>query len=388
MREMTALFSARKAAIMNYIHELSGWPELVWNAARLTPLLAEVRHRQGRLIGRMEGLGFSLRSEASLSTLTADVVKSSAIEGEVLDVEQVRSSIARRLGLDVASIGPASRDVEGIVEMMLDATQHYAAPVTTERLFGWHASLFPTGRSGMRRITVGAWRPVEAGAMQVVSGPIGRESVHFEAPEAGRLEAEMTAFLKWLNTDGNVDPVLKAGIAHFHFVTIHPFEDGNGRIGRAIADLELARADGTSERFYSMSAQIEAERKEYYLQLERGQRGSLDITNWLEWFLQCLGRAIEGEEQTLSGVLHKAKLWDQINHEPVNERQRKILNRLIDGFEGKLTTSKYGKIAKCSEDTALRDIQSLIKRGILTQNEGGGRSTSYSLADTPDLGPL
>ena len=381
MREMTALIPVINAEIMNYIHEHSGWPELVWDAARLTPLLAKVRHRQGRLIGRMEGLGFSLRSEASLSALTADVVKSSAIEGEVLDVEQVRSSIARKLGLDVASIGPASRDVEGIVEMMLDATQHYADPVTAERLFGWHASLFPTGRSGMRRITVGAWRPVEAGAMQVVSGPIGRESVHFEAPEAARLEAEMAAFLKWLNTDGNVDPVLKAGIAHFHFVTIHPFEDGNGRIGRAIADLELARADSTSERFYSMSAQIESERKEYYLQLERGQRGSLDITLWLEWFLQCLGRAIEAAEQTLSGVLLKAKRWDQINHEPVNERQRKILNRLIDGFEGKLTTSKYGKIAKCSEDTALRDIQSLIKRGILTQNEGGGRSTSYSLAE-------
>ena len=378
---MTALIPVINAEIMNYIHELSGWPELVWDAARLTPLLAKVRHRQGRLIGRMEGLGFSLRSEASLSALTADVVKSSAIEGEVLDVEQVRSSIARKLGLDVASIGPASRDVEGIVEMMLDATQHYADPVTAERLFGWHASLFPTGRSGMRRITVGAWRPVEAGAMQVVSGPIRRESVHFEAPEAARLEAEMAAFLKWLNTDGNVDPVLKAGIAHFHFVTIHPFEDGNGRIGRAIADLELARADSTSERFYSMSAQIESERKEYYLQLERGQRGSLDITLWLEWFLQCLGRAIEAAEQTLSGVLRKAKRWDQINHEPVNERQRKILNRLIDGFEGKLTTSKYGKIAKCSEDTALRDIQSLIKRGILTQNEGGGRSTSYSLAE-------
>ena len=381
MREMTALIPVINAEIMNYIHELSGWPELVWDAARLTPLLAKVRHRQGRLIGRMEGLGFSLRSEASLSALTADVVKSSAIEGEVLDVEQVRSSIARKLGLDVASIGPASRDVEGIVEMMLDATQHYADPVTAERLFGWHASLFPTGRSGMRRITVGAWRPVEAGAMQVVSGPIGRESVHFEAPEAARLEAEMAAFLKWLNTDGNVDPVLKAGIAHFHFVTIHPFEDGNGRIGRAIADLELARADSTSERFYSMSAQIESERKEYYLQLERGQRGSLDITLWLEWFLQCLGRAIEAAEQTLSGVLRKAKRWDPINHEPVNERQRKILNRLIDGFEGKLTTSNYGKIAKCSEDTALRDIQSLIKRGILTQNEGGGRSTSYSLAE-------
>ena len=381
MREMTALIPIINAEIMNYIHELSGWPELVWDAARLTPLLAKVRHRQGRLIGRMEGLGFSLRSEASLSALTADVVKSSAIEGEVLDVEQVRSSIARKLGLDVASISPASRDVEGIVEMMLDATQHYADPVTAERLFGWHASLFPTGRSGMRRITVGAWRPVEAGAMQVVSGPIERESVHFEAPEAARLEAEMAAFLKWLNTDGNVDPVLKAGIAHFHFVTMHPFEDGNGRIGRAIADLELARADSTSERFYSMSAQIESERKEYYLQLERGQRGSLDITLWLEWFLQCLGRAIEAAEQTLSGVLRKAKRWDQINHEPVNERQRKILNRLIDGFEGKLTTSKYGKIAKCSEDTALRDIQSLIKRGILTQNEGGGRSTSYSLAE-------
>jgi len=381
LREMTALIPAINAAIMNDIHELSGWPELVWDAARLTPLLAKVRHRQGRLIGRMEGLGFSLRSEASLSALTADVVKSSAIEGEVLDVEQVRSSIARQLGLDVASIGPASRDVEGIVEMMLDATQHYADPVTAERLFGWHALLFPTGRSGMRRITVGAWRPVEAGAMQVVSGPIGRESVHFEAPEAARLEAEMAAFLKWLNTDGNVDPVLKAGIAHFHFVTIHPFEDGNGRIGRAIADLELARADSTSERFYSMSAQIESERKDYYLQLERGQRGSLDITLWLEWFLQCLGRAIEAAEQTLSGVLLKAKRWDQINREPVNERQRKILNRLIDGFEGKLTTSKYGKIAKCSEDTALRDIQSLIKRGILTQNEGGGRSTSYSLAE-------
>lgn len=232
----------------------------------------------------------------------------------------------------------------------------------------------------MRRITVGAWRTVEAGAMQVVSGPIGRERVHFEAPAAEKLEGEMTAFLEWLNTDGNADPVLKAAIAHFRFVTIHPFEDGNGRIGRAIADLLLARADGTSERFYSMSAQIEAERKEYYLQLERGQRGGLDITRWIEWFLQCLGRAIEGAEDALSGVLRKARLWDRINQEPVNERQRQILNRLINGLEGKLTTSKYAKLAKCSEDTALRDIQALIKRGILTQNEGGGRSTSYSLA--------
>lgn len=380
LREIFVVIAAEKAEIVKYIHELPDWPELAWDAAKLAPLLAEVRHRQGRLIGRMEGLGFSLRSEASLNTLTVDVVTSSAIEGEVLDAGQVRSSIARKLGLDVAGIGPASRDVEGIVEMMLDAVQHYADPLTAERLFGWHSSLFPTGRSGMRCITVGAWRPMKAGAMQVVSGPVGRENVHFEAPAAERLEAEMTAFLEWLNADGNVDPVLKAGIAHFRFVTIHPFEDGNGRIGRAIADLMLARADNTNGRFYGMSAQIEAERKEYYLQLERGQHGGLDITRWLEWFLQCLGRAIGGAENVLSGVLRKAKLWDGINREPVNGRQRKILNLLIEGFEGGLTTSKYAKIAKCSEDTALRDIQALIRQGILVQNEGGGRSTSYSLA--------
>lgn len=384
MREISALITAEKAVNTNYIHELAGWPELAWDAARLAPLLAEVRHRQGRLIGRMEGLGFSLRSEASLSTLTADVVKSSAIEGKILGVAQVRSSIARQLGLDIAGIGPAGRDVEGLVEMMLDATQRYAESLTADRLFGWHAALFPAGRSGMRRITVGAWRPVEAGARQVVSRPISGESVYFEAPAAEKLATEMGAFLEWLNTDGNADPVLKSGIAHFWFVTIHPFEDGNGHIGRAIADLMLARADGTSERFYSMSAQIEAERKEYYVQLERGQRGGLDITNWLEWFLQCLGRAIAGAEDALSGVLRKAKLWDRINPEPVNERQRKMLNRLIDGFEGRLTTSKYARFAKCSEDTALRDIQVLIKRGILTQNEGGGRSTSYRLVEIQD----
>jgi len=366
---------------MTCIHERSGWPTLTHDAARLAPLLAEIRHRQGRLLGRMEGLGFSLRSEASLTTLTADVVKSSAIEGEELDIEQVRSSIARKLGMDIRGMVPASRNVDGIVEMMLDATQHYADPLTAERLYGWHAALFPTGRSGMRRITVGAWRPIEAGAMQVVSGPLGREKVHFEAPSAERLNAEMIAFLAWLNGSDDTDPVLRAGIAHFHFVTIHPFEDGNGRIARAIADLMLARADGTSERFYSMSAQIEAERKEYYLQLERAQSGKLDITDWLEWFLHCLGRAIEGAEETLSGVLRKAKLWEWINHEPLNERQRNILNRLIDGFEGKLTTSKYAKIVKCSEDTALRDIQALIRRGILMKNEGGGRSTSYSLIE-------
>lgn len=364
---------------MGYIHELADWPRLTWDAGKLSALLADVRHRQGRLLGRMEGLGFRLRSEAKLSTLTADVVKSSAIEGEKLNAEEVRSSIARRLGLEYAGAAVASRDVEGIVEMMLDATQNYAQPLTTERLFGWHAALFPTGRSGMHKITVGAWRPVEAGAMQVVSGPIGREKVHFEAPSAEKLDHEMNMFLEWFEAANGVDPVVKAGVAHFWFVTVHPFEDGNGRIGRAIVDLALARADGTAERFYSMSSQIEAERKEYYLQLERGQRNGLDVTLWLEWFLGCLSRAIAKADETLSGVLQKARLWERVNLQPVNERQRKVINRLLDGFEGKLTSSKYAKLVKCSEDTALRDIRTLVERGVLLKNDAGGRSTSYTL---------
>ncbi|OYW73226.1 MAG: cell filamentation protein Fic [Verrucomicrobia bacterium 12-59-8] len=365
---------------MGYIHEQAEWPKLSWDDGKLSAVLADVRHRQGRLLGRMEGLGFRLRSEAQLSTLTADVVKSSAIEGEKLDAEEVRSSIARRLGLEYEGTAVASRDVEGIVEMMLDATQNFAKPLTTERLFDWHAALFPTGRSGMHKITVGAWRPVEAGAMQVVSGPIGREKVHFEAPSAEKLDQEMTAFLEWFEAANGVDPVVKAGVAHFWFVTIHPFEDGNGRIGRAIVDLELTRADGTAERFYSMSSQIETERKEYYLQLERGQRNGLDVTVWLEWFLGCLGRAIAKADETLSGVLQKARLWEKVNQQPVNDRQRKVINRLLDGFEGKLTSSKYAKLVKCSEDTALRDISALVGRGVLIKNEAGGRSTSYTLA--------
>ncbi|MCW0220355.1 MAG: Fic family protein [Prosthecobacter sp.] len=364
---------------MGYIHELADWPKLTWDAGKLSALLADVRHRQGRLLGRMEGLGFRLRSEAKLSTLTADVVKSSAIEGEKLNAEEVRSSIARRLGLEYGGAAVAGRDVEGIVEMMLDATQSYAQPLTTERLFGWHSALFPTGRSGMHKITVGAWRPIEAGAMQVVSGPIGRENVHFEAPTADKLDQDMNTFLEWFEASNGVDPVVKAGVAHFWFVTIHPFEDGNGRIGRAIVDLELARADGTAERFYSMSSQIEVERKEYYLQLERGQRNGLDITLWLEWFLGCLGRGITKADEALSGVLQKARLWEKVNQQPVNERQRKVINRLLDGFEGKLTSSKYAKLAKCSEDTALRDIRTLVERGVLIKNEAGGRSTSYTL---------
>jgi Fic family protein len=367
---------------MTYIHQNPDWPNLRWDNAKLLPLLADVRHRQGRLLGRMEGLGFRLRAEASLTTLTSDVIKSSAIEGSLLDAAQVRSSIARRLGLDFGGNVKASRDVEGVVEMMLDATQKYAEPLTAERLFAWHASLFPTGRSGMRRITVGAWRPADIGAMQVVSGPMGRERVHFEAPTADRLEHEVSVFLDWFEAANGVDPVLKAGIAHFWFVTIHPFEDGNGRISRAIADMALARAEGTIERFYSMSSQIEAEKKQYYLNLEQSQKGGVDITSWLEWFLGCLGRAIAGAEDGLASVLRKAKVWEQINSQsPVNERQRKVINRLLDGFEGKLSTSKYARLSKCSGDTALRDIKILLDRGILVQDEGGGRNTSYRLVE-------
>lgn len=365
---------------MAYIHERADWPKFTWNEAKLARLLAEVRHRQGRLLGRMEGLGFRLRAEAQLTILTADVVKSSAIEGEKLDAEEVRSSIARRLGLEFAGAAVAGRDVEGIVEMMLDATQHYREPLTADRLFGWHASLFPGGRSGMHRLTVGAWRPVGAGPMQVVSGLLGKETTHFEAPAAELLDREIAAFLEWFENEGGLDPVVRAGIAHFWFVTIHPFEDGNGRIGRAIADLGLARADGTPQRFYSMSSQIEAERKEYYLQLERGQRGGLDVTDWLEWFLACLGRAISAADETLSGVLHKARIWERVNQQPVNERQRKVVISLLDGFEGNLTSTKYAKLAKCSEDTALRDICDLVDQGVLIKNEAGGRSTSYALA--------
>ena len=370
---------------MGYIHQNPDWPNLRWNSAKLLPLLADIRHRQGRLLGRMEGLGFRLRAEASLTMLTSDVIKSSAIEGSLLDAEQVRSSIARRLGLDFGGNAKASRDVEGVVEMILDAAQKYAEPLTSERLFGWHASLFPTGRSGMRRITVGAWRPADIGAMQVVSGPMGRERVHFEAPTADRLEREVSAFLGWFEAANGIDPVLKAGIAHFWFVTIHPFEDGNGRISRAIADMALARAEGTIERFYSMSTQIEAEKKQYYLNLEQSQKGGVDITSWLEWFLGCLGRAIAGAEAGLASVLGKAKIWERINNQSqVNERQRKVINRLLDGFEGKLSTSKYAKLAKCSGDTALRDIKILLDQGILIQDEGGGRNTSYRLVEPED----
>ena len=367
---------------MLYIHQNEDWPNFTWNSETLSPELAAVRYAQGQLVGRMRASGFRLRQEASLRALTDDVVQSSAIEGERLNPQEVRSSIARRLGLDAGGLVAARHHVEGIVEMMLDATQNFATPLTAERLFGWHAALFPTGRSGMRRITTGAWRPEEAGPMQVVSGPIGREKVHFEAPAADRLCNEMSDFLKWFNTPAITDPVLKAGIAHLWFITIHPFEDGNGRIARAIMDMALARADGDKERFYSMSSQIEAERKDYYNNLEAQQRGGLDITRWLDWFLGCLGRAFERAEKTLEAVLYKAHLYSITNQLMINERQKIVIDRMLeDDWEGYLNTSKYAKLARTSQDTALRDIRELLAGGILTRNPGGGRSTSYRLAN-------
>jgi Fic family protein len=366
---------------MRYVHELPDWPAFRWDYRVLAEPLAAVRHRQGRLIGRMEGLGFPLRSEAMLGILTEDVLKSSEIEGEILDRDQVRSSIARRLGLDIGALTPADRDVEGVVEMMLDATQNYDQALTEERLFGWHAALFPTGRSGMHRITVGAWRDDRSGPMQVVSGPPGRERVHYEAPKAARVAGDMKAFLAWFNGQDGIDPVLRAGVAHLWFVTIHPFDDGNGRIARAIADMQLARSEQSPQRFYSMSAQIRQERRAYYETLESTQKGDLDITGWLTWFLACLSRAFDGTESILAGVLGRARFWEKNAGEPLNERQRDMLNRLLDGFEGKLTSSKWATIEKCSADTALRDINDLLERGILVSYEVGGRSTSYSLAD-------
>ena len=328
----------------------------------------------------MEALGFKVREEAVLRTLTDDVLKSSEIEGEKLDADQVRSSVARRLGMDIGGLKAADCHVEGVVEMMLDATQHYQQPLTQARLFEWHASLFPTGRSGMHTIRVGAWRDESAAPMQVVSGPVGRERVHFEAPPAERLDEEMRKFLEWFNGDVTMEPVLKAALAHLWFVTIHPFDDGNGRIARAIADMALARSERSPQRFYSMSAQIREERAEYYRILEQTQQGALDVTPWMEWFLACLTRAIEGAQSTLSGVIAKARYWEKLRNVPLNERQRLVINKLLEGFEGKLTTSKWAALTKSSQDTALRDIQQLLERGVLVRNSAGGRSTSYSLA--------
>lgn len=361
-----------------YIYQYQNWTNFTWQENVIHKVFGEVRHLQGTIAGQMSSIGFSTKNEANLTTLTLDVVKSSEIEGEQLNYEQVRSSIARRLGLDVAGLVPVDRNVEGVVEMMLDATQNYLQPLTEDRLFGWHSALFPTGRSGMYKIEVGNYR---TGVMQIVSGAMGKEKVHYEAVEPNLVKQEMDKFLAWLNNEHtDIDLVLKSAIAHFWFIIIHPFDDGNGRIARAISDLLLSRSDGSAERFYSMSSQILLERKRYYEILQKVQHSDGDITEWLEWFLTCLKNALLETQNTLKKVVDKIEFWKHHEHTALNERQRLMLNKLLDGFEGKLKSSKWAKIAKCSTDTALRDIKDLMEKGILKQEEQGGRSTNYELA--------
>ncbi len=364
-----------------YIWQAADWPQWRYDLGALVALLSDVSRAQGLLMGRLADVGMTLRDQASLSALTEDVIKTSEIEGEQLDAASVRSSIARRLGVDIGALAPVDRHVEGVVEMVLDATTDCTAPVTQVRLFGWHAALFPTGYSGLAPIQVGGWREDAAGPMQVVSGPIGRQRVHFEAPPAAQLEIEMGRFLEWANSASAEPPLIKAGLAHLWFVTLHPFDDGNGRIARAIGDLFLARADGSPQRFYSLSAQIQRERKAYYAILESAQKQSMDVTAWLVWFLQTLQGAIAQAHTTLDAVLLKTRFWQRWADSPgLNERQIKLVNRLLDGFDGKLTSSKWAAIAKCSADTALRDINDLLARGVLKKLEAGGRSTSYELS--------
>ena len=371
-----------KSGDYTYIWQATDWPSWRYDLAALAQSLADVSRAQGLLMGRLADVGMALRDQASLSALTEDVIKTSEIEGEQLNVESVRSSIARRIGVDIGALAPVDRHVEGVVEMVLDATANCNAGVTRDRLFGWHAALFPTGYSGLVRINVGGWRDDTTGPMQVVSGPLGRQRMHFEAPPADRLQSETDRFINWANSASNEPPLIKAGLAHLWFVTLHPFDDGNGRIARAVGDLFLARADGSPQRFYSLSAQIQRERKAYYDILERTQKQSLDVTEWLAWFLETLHRAVDQAQHTLDAVLAKTRFWQRWaapGSAPLNERQVKLVNRLLDGFEGKLTSSKWASIAKCSPDTALRDITDLLARGVLRKSDAGGRSTSYEL---------
>lgn len=362
-----------------YIYQLDHWPDFTWNNDALLLILSKVRNLQGKLIGKMENLGFDLRNEAILETLTLDVLKSTEIEGEILNPEQVRSSIAKRLGMDISGLVASDRNVEGMVDLMIDATQNFTKPLSSERLFDWHSALFPTGRSSLNKITAGDWRNDATGPMQVISGPMGKEHVHFQAPDSSFVPGEMNAFIHWFNTNDTLEPVIKAGLGHLWFVTIHPFDDGNGRIARAITDMLLARSDGSHQRFYSMSAQIRLERKSYYDILESTQKGNLDVTEWLLWFLNCLLNALNSSDVVLAKVLHKAQFWKQHASTIVNDRQQVMMNKLLDGFDGKLTTSKWAKITKCSQDTALRDIQDLINKNILSKEPSGGRSTNYEL---------
>jgi Fic family protein len=362
-----------------YIYQQSDWPKFKWDSKSILLPHSNVRHLQGKLVGKMETLGFKLRNEAVLETLTTEVIKTSEIEGQILDLDQVRSSIARRLGIEVSGLVPSDRNVDGVVEMMLDATQNYKKTLTTDRLFGWHSALFPSGRSGMYKIIVGNWRDDSTGPMQVVSGALGIEKVHFEAPPATEIRKEMKSFISWFNKEADQDLILKSAISHLWFITIHPFEDGNGRIARALSEMLLTRSDETPQRFYSMSSQIRAERKDYYNIIEKTQKGTLDITEWLIWYLKCLTDALNASDNILSKVLYKHKFWIKYSSETLNSRQILLINKLLDNFISQLTTSKWAKIAKCSQDTALRDIQDLLKKNILQKNRSGGRSTSYNL---------
>ncbi|MFM9946098.1 MAG: Fic family protein [Bacteroidia bacterium] len=362
-----------------YIYQKPDWPKFRWDNDALQNLLLSVRTMQSKLIGKMDSLGFELQDEAILETITTDVLKSTEIEGEILNPEQVRSSIARKLGMDISGLIPSDKNVDGVVEMMLDATQNYKSPLSKDRLFGWHSDLFPSERSGMYKIVVGQWRDDSTGPIQVVSGALGKEKVHFQAPDASVIEDEMNRFLDWFNSPIKLDPLLKAAIAHFGFVTIHPFDDGNGRIARAITDMLLARADCSSQRFYSISAQIWLERKGYYEILEKSSQGTLDITKWLHWFLTCLLNALKASDGMLARVMFKHQFWNKHAKTVLSQRQVLILNKLLDNFDGKLSSSNWAKIAKCSHDTALRDIQDLITKNVLRNEGAGGRSTNYEL---------
>ena len=365
----------------NYIHQQADWPLFHWNWERVSPLLASVRHHQGLLLGKVNSLGFDISQNVTVESLTASVVSSSRIEGEVLDIDQVRSSVSRQLGFGAAGLRIGDRNVDGVVEMMLDATERCSEPLTVERIKNWHRSLFPTGFNNMGPLTVGDWRDDASGPMRVVSGPIGRQTVHFEAPAAELIDAEMEAFVSWFDAPRATDPVVRAAVAHLWFITIHPLDDGNGRIARAITDMMLARSDRSSQRAYSMSEQILSERNAYYRVLEQTQRGTLDITDWIVWFLECLGRAISGSEEKLSAVLSKSRFWQAHQVVQLNARQRNMVNRLFDGFEGNLTTARWARMTRCSHDTALRDIADLIDKGILARNPGAGRRTSYRLSE-------
>jgi len=362
-----------------YLYQHQDWPNFKWDGDTLLQHVSKVRDLQGRLIGRMESMGFELRDEAVLETITEDILKSSEIEGELLNPEEVRSSVAQRLGMEISGLSHSSRDVDGVVDMMLDATQNYKDPITKDRLCGWNAALFPTGRSGMYKITVGDWRDDHAGPMQVVSGPIGRETVHYTAPQASRLQNEMDVFIDWFNSDTRMESVIKSAIAHLWFVSIHPFDDGNGRIARAIADSQLSRADRTNQRFYSMSSQIMKSKKGYYNILESTQKGSMDVSQWLVWYFDRLAEALEATDELLSKILMKAKFWELHKTTQFNDRQIEMINKLHGDFVGKLHSSKWAKMTKVHRDTARRDIQDLIEKGVLSDSGEGGRSTNYIL---------